>query len=336
MALYFWAYSQMGEWLTAVLQNGGEIQQAFQTWLYPLWQMGLAAQGDWSALLIFSGISIACFALVFFTIFKTYLHLLTMNKGGRIIRSRYKGSKKQSVLIALLKKECIRILHSPMYLLNCAIGTIMMIGGGVYCVVTGSVFGLNADMVASLGDSLTDMSLLVAAIGCALASMNILTAPSVSLEGESIWILQTSPVSARQILESKLAFHLLLTLPGVLFCGIVFSVLLQTGAAAVLAILVACLFAAVSALFGLFAGLKFPNLHWTNEMAVIKQGVATMVGMFGSFGIILLLVGGYFLIGQYLPAVAYLAICAAVLGAVTAFLWNWLVKKGTEIFRYLS
>ena len=52
--------------------------------------------------------------------------------------------------------------------------------------------------------------LLIAAV-CLLASMNDMAAPSVSLEGKSLWLAQSLPVKPWQVLRAKLAVHLTLT-----------------------------------------------------------------------------------------------------------------------------
>lgn len=49
-----------------------------------------------------------------------------------------------------------------------------------------------------------------------LAAMNDITAPSISLEGKNIWLVQAFPVTGWQALRAKLHLHLLLTLPPML------------------------------------------------------------------------------------------------------------------------
>ena len=51
-----------------------------------------------------------------------------------------------------------------------------------------------------------------------VAGMNLLTVPSVSLEGEQLWQLQSLPVTPWQVLRAKLDLHLLVTLPPALLC----------------------------------------------------------------------------------------------------------------------
>ena len=65
-----------------------------------------------------------------------------------------------------------------------------------------------------------------AVTACLMASTNYITAPSISLEGRTLWILRSLPVSAWDVLVSKLMLHLLVTEIGAVFFGAVVSVVL--------------------------------------------------------------------------------------------------------------
>ena len=53
---------------------------------------------------------------------------------------------------------------------------------------------------------------------CGLVSMNFMTAPSVSLEGKSLWLLQSLPVEPWRIFREKIRMQLLLTGLPLLLC----------------------------------------------------------------------------------------------------------------------
>lgn len=56
------------------------------------------------------------------------------------------------------------------------------------------------------------LPLLAAGAICMIAAFNDIAAPSVSLEGKNLWLVQVFPVPGRQVLAAKLKLHLLLTL----------------------------------------------------------------------------------------------------------------------------
>ena len=59
---------------------------------------------------------------------------------------------------------------------------------------------------------------------CALASMNDMSAPSVSLEGKNLWLIQSLPITPWQVLRAKLLLHAGLTGIPMLFCVICMAV----------------------------------------------------------------------------------------------------------------
>ena len=91
-----------------------------------------------------------------------------------------------------------------------------------------------------------------------------------------------------------------------------------------------------SALFGLFLGLKMPNLNWTSEITPIKQSAPVTIALFSGFGYtILLCVGFMFLNGWKLGFVGYMFGFCAVTLALCAVLYFWLRNKGCSLFASL-
>ncbi|MBO4939553.1 MAG: hypothetical protein J6D30_00805 [Clostridia bacterium] len=336
LAAYFWAASQINTWITDILANPTEVQDVLQNKLYPFWQMGLAAEGNLLSLLIFIAMVATVFALIYFGISKTYVRFLTVKTSRKQARVKQKEGGVHSLRVALLQKEFRRFFKSYGYMLNSGTGVIMLFGVSIYSLFSGSFLEFNADMVTMLGLSGDKISYLVALIVCALSAMNFITACSVSLEGENIWVLQTMPIKEWDILFAKLSLHCLLTLPGTLFCGVSAAILLQADGASILAVVLGCVYVLFTAVLGLIINLKFPDLHWTNETVAVKQGVSTLCAMLGNMATVFILVGGYFLFGQYLQTWLYLTICVCLLVAAMVMGVLWLQKRGAKIFRSLS
>ena len=169
-----------------------------------------------------------------------------------------------------------------------------------------------------------------------VAGMNLLTVPSVSLEGEQLWQLQSLPVTPWQVLRAKLAVHLTLTGVPAAICYVLLAFAHPFSAAELLlgAVLIAG-YVLLMASFGLFVGLKMPNLHWTNEITPIKQGGAVMLALFSGFAYVALIVVGYLLLGSKIGLTAYLAAFAALTLLLAALLLRWLHKTGCRIFASL-
>lgn len=171
---------------------------------------------------------------------------------------------------------------------------------------------------------------------CMLAAMNDMAAPSVSLEGKSLWLLQSLPVTPWQVLRAKLRFQLLLTAIPMLVCLVCAVIALPMAAAetALMAVLT-LLFVVFSALLGLTLGLKMPHLHWTSELAPIKQSACVAITLLGGWGYALVLLFGFLLAGQRLGAAAYMGIFAVLTLLACVWLYRWLKKKGVVAFAAL-
>ena len=172
---------------------------------------------------------------------------------------------------------------------------------------------------------------------CVLASMVDTTAPSVSLEGKQLWLLQVLPVSGWQVLQAKLSLQLVLVLPLLLvlgLCGIgVLGIPLAEGA---LMLLAAALFCWVMAQVGLAANLLAPNLTWTDEIVPIKQSLSVLVTLFGDWAAVAVLAGAYLLLRRWVSPLGFLALAALVLLAAALLLRNWLKTRGAARFAALS
>ena len=86
---------------------------------------------------------------------------------------------------------------------------------------------------------------------------------------------------------------------------------------------------------GLAANLKMPNLKWSNETVVIKQSFSVLISLFGGWAVIIVLSVIYFVLGNIVRPVVYLACATAAIFAAAAGITLWIRKKGTEIFRFL-
>ncbi len=337
MVGYSVIYSKVNEYMGALLQNIGVVSGVMETWLYPFGVAGRAMAGELLSLLLFLIMFGGFFALVYAILSLTYIRIVTC-KGGEY-RAKYKEKETRSLSpqLALIKKEFWRLVKSPAYLLNASMGTMIMIIVAVMMAIFGDFFGVNADMVASIPGLAPAMGLIVAVVVCFMASSNTISASAVSLEGQSISIIQSMPVSEWKILLAKFYLHFLFTAFPDVVLGIAMSLILELEWFMVLGVVLSAVIAsALFAAFGLMHNLKLPNLHWTNETVAVKQGFSVAIAMFGGWGITLLPLGVYFLFGAYLPPVLYLFIWLILFALATVLLLLWIKKRGTMIFKKLT
>lgn len=326
--IYFKAYSM----IQTLLQNIEEIGGKIKSILYPLYQMGMAAEGNILSMLIFTAIVGALFLIVYAVLSHSFLKLATSNRGGINIEYKEKKSKSRSAGSALLIKEFLRFLGSSNYMLNCGIGILFMPISAVLL-----IWKAGDIRQFLLADGIRQYApLLAVAAVCLVANINDMTAPSVSLEGKNLWIVQSLPVSCKQVLTAKLMLHLLLTIiPSVPLIFAVEWVIRPNPIFSVLIPIAIVLFVLLMAILGLLLNLKMPNLNWTSEIVPIKQSMSVMIALFGGWVVILALAGLYFILDSILSPLAYLSLVCVLLLAASILLLRWLFTKGAKIFSTL-
>lgn len=334
IAAYYYFYMKAYSILQSILANPQSVGNGVKSILYPFYQMGLAAEGRVLSMLLFTVIVAALFAIVYLALSRSFIKLATANRGAAKTKYKEKAARADSSESALLRKELRRFLGSPTYMLNCGLGVVLMVAAAVAVLIKGSA--VMAFLPAIPAGAENYVPLVAAALVCLLTCMNDISAPSVSLEGKTLWLVQVFPVSAWQVLRAKLKLHLLLTLPPALFLAVCVDIVIAPAPVFVLLIpVVTALFVLLMALIGLSLGLKMPNLTWSSETVPVKQSMSVMLALFGGWALVLALGGLYFLLKRFASPLLYLVCTAAALLIASILLWAWLKKRGAQIFETL-
>lgn len=334
MAVYFYLYNKAAQMLKDIAANpkvaGGFLEGNFS---FP-YHMGKAAAGNLLSLLVFAAVILMLFGIVSFVLTKSYLKIVTTNKGETKADYKEKTVAVRSASQALLGKEFRRFLGSPSYMLNCGLGIVFM-------VVATIVLLWKANTVSAMAASLSGqmgglVALLAVAAIAMMTSANDLSAPSISLEGKTLWVLQVLPVSASQVLMAKLKLHLIFTLiPAGVLTGCMLFVLKPSVLYAVFICVVTVLFISLMAMLGLVLGLKMPNLSWTNEIVPIKQSMAVMIALFGGWAVVIALAVIYYFVMNFVSPAVYFVLLSTLLLVACVTLLYWIRTKGAQIFEAL-
>lgn len=335
LALYYWGYSRAYQVLQGVLANAGSISGTIQKSVFPLYLLGKAGTGSWGSAALFVCLIAAAFAVIWFVLNRTFLNLATENRGASKRNRQSVREQAHSIPTALLLKEIRRFTSSATYMLNCALGVVIMPIAAIFLLIKG------AEIRELFMDALQmppDMLLLLGCAGlCTLSSTIIITAPSVSLEGSHLWLAQSLPIMPWQVLEAKLKLHLFLAEIPLLMCQIALIYVLHLDILdAVLLVAIPDLFAAMSACFGLVLNLKMPNLNWTDETVPVKRSAAVMIAMLGGWLLVACLGIACFLLSVFLSARLLLLLCGLLFAGLTVVQLLWLKKRGSVLFSVLS
>ena len=197
----------------------------------------------------------------------------------------------------------------------------------------------NTELVATINASGFDkgeIAVIIAVVLSFIASSNMLTASSVSLEGENLWIIRLAPVKTEEIFSAKLLLQIGITcIPGTIASVVVCSLLEIPLLLSLLVWLCVSVVACLCSALGLIVNLKLPNLTWTSEIVAVKQSISVVVAMFTSWGFSALLIAGHFTIGTLMSAELYLTLSFGVYGAIFGLMLVWLGRRGVKIFERL-
>lgn len=336
LALYFWGYSKLLSKLTELLSMLDRIADATKNILFPLYHMGRAAEGNALSMLIFTGIVLGLFAIVYAVLSVTFLRLATTNLGTAKRTYRAREQRASGVTLALVKKELRRLFTSPVYLLNCGLGAVMLPACGIAMFVMRDNLQPLMEAVGMIEDIGEALPLALAAMLCMMLSMVDTSAPSLSLEGKTLWQLQVLPVTSWEILRAKLIPPFVLGIPALAVALPFILVTFKLPTPYLFLIpATALVYLCMLSLLGLAANLLFPNFKWTNEMVPVKQSVSVAIALLGGMAFVAAAGVVYYLLREHVTPVLYLSLFLVLLCALSAGLYAWLRTRGVKRFEQL-
>lgn len=233
----------------------------------------------------------------------------------------------RSVFRSLVRKEAMKFFSVPMYAMNSGIGIVMLLLAAVAALIFKQdllVFMELPDMLSGIGE------LVVIGFASFCVAMVYTPAVSLSLEGKAFWIVKSLPLEPKKIMRAKVAFNLLLQVPAALIGSIMMAIAFDVDwipAIAILFFITAFAFL-VSSAFALI-NLFLPKFDWINEIEVVKQSLAAIVAIFGSFGVIALAIFLILQLSSAIPMPAAIFICA-VFFLFLGLLFDRLVARFAE------
>lgn len=332
LGAYYYFYSRAYDMLGAFLAAASDpvFSGRAKIILYPLYHMGKAAQGSFLSFLIFTAIIAALSALTVLVISKSFIKLATANSGSvRVKAKRTENAKVSSVKYALFKKELCRFKGSAGYMLNCGMGLLFLLAAAVAVLWKESVIREFVPSVVS-----TDLAVGIASVIIALIiGSGCITAPSVSLEGKSLWLLRSLPVSGKQVLTAKLMLQVVLTaVPAIIAVAAVLIVVRPSVAVAVLMLIYVMIYVVLTAAMGLCFGVSKANFCWTSEMIPIKQSSSVILTILIGWALALVFgVVGY-LLSEIVGFSGAMAVICLLSGGLCFALIRNLLTKGAEKF----
>lgn len=288
-AFYFVAWGDVKGTLTAMMANSAGIADIFRGPLYPFYAMGKAiADHDFPKLLIFAAVCVVPFALVFAALTASFVKIVTTKVGAKRLKYKTKSVKQSSVVWALAKKDLTRLGNSSSYMLNGCLGLLFSMILGVGTLVAGNaIIDFLLDRFANLSNTNTEIApYLVAVLLSFFAGYCYITAASISVESKNLWILKSLPVTANEVLKSKLLSHLVPAIPVSLVSSLLIVLAMPMKGLEILSVFLMPLAAHLfCALVGLIVNLYFGRTDYQSEAKAVKGGSASLVPVLLTFAL---------------------------------------------------
>ena len=227
--VYFLLCFNLGDYITVIEENPSLVSSFISEYLGLFVLMGKAvANLDIIALLITIAVCVLPFAVVIFILSKSFLKIVTDKKSAKKAVYRKKEMKAGTISSALIKKEFQRFFTSATYFLNSFMGIIFMIL--IAAAIILNVNGIKefiSEISTGLGFLLpieNIMAFFGIAIIIVISAFNIPTSVCISLEGKTLWILQSMPLKAKDVLLAKMRAAVIATsIPNLIFAIIIYS-----------------------------------------------------------------------------------------------------------------
>lgn len=334
---YFFIISKANEYAEYLIANGASIAEAIRSALFPAYQLGNAiAAEDPISLVLFILCAVIPFAAVYFILYVNFIRIVTTRAGSIKVVYRELPLKVSGAMTALVRKELRHFFSNPMYILNAAMGVVFTLIFPIAMFVKRDL--LVALFMADIPGIAQMTGPIVLLILCGITSTNVISAPSISLEGKNLWIAQSSPVQGADVLLSKAYAHMVVCLPPIVFASAVLSFILDVSPIMkVLLFTTPALLTIFEALLGVAVNLRFPRFDWISETAAIKQGISTIVVMFSAMAVVAGAVLVYITVLNGKIAIElYITVFSFLLASASVCLYGFLKTKGSDAFAALN
>ena len=337
IAIYYFVYTKVLSSMRSILDNLDGISSTMRSKLYYMYLLGRASDGDALSFVITALITLALAVLCVLVMSRTFTGLALSESRAERKKLTAKGFEATPLKKAVLFRELTHFTATPPWMLNSGFGIILMPVMTVIAIIKRDMItsAIN-DIQPSAPELVAAVPILLFAVISAVTATDSITSASISLEGRSLWIVQSLPIEPRDILRAKENLHIYLNAVPAIIMVVTLGFIL--GLDPIELMLVTCasfMFITVSAETGLILDLLHPALFWTNVAAPVKQNISVMISSFGGWLVVAALtIGGY-----YLSLVAgtriTLVVIVVILAVARRFTTMWLDRKGAEVFSTL-
>jgi ABC-2 type transport system permease protein len=289
-------------------------------------------EGNIVSFLLFILISMLSFIIFCGVVGNRFKKLNTSMLSVRINKNyKITSLKESSPLLSLYKKELRRYFASTIYVVNTAIGMILLL------ILSFGMLFFGSDKIEQMlempgfAQVIGDVAPFAVAV---MVSMTYTAACSISMEGKNLWIAKSLPVRPLTIFLSKIGVNLTITVPAVLISSLLFAVALKTDIIqTVFIFLTPLVYAFFTAVLGIIINLLLPNFDWKTEVTAVKQSSAALTATFGGMAVSILPIFAVINFKQYVNSSVLTLIITSLIFILTLAGYKYISTKGEKIFK---
>lgn len=337
MAVYYLICFRLESLMQSLITNASNIANIVSTWGYLLYQLALAADGNILAFAIVTIVNCILGFVCYKILTRNYVEIITSSKDVQAKSSKVVYKNQNSIEKTLLIKEAKRFVGTPIYLLNCGLGTIMVLVAAVALFIKRNDIVLALDAFRSFMPEVDSfVPLLIIGIVTSIIGLDNIAAPSISLEGKNLWILKSLPISTYKILDAKKKLQLIINLIPSIIASLIMCFALKLDYSSTLYVLVVVmLFEEMHSCIGVLLSLVNPNFTWTTETQPVKQDLKILFSMLISLLLTALIVVPYYFLRKSLYIRDYFEILIIIMAVVVILLRRSIRIWGVSKFESL-
>ena len=244
--------------------------------------------------------------------------------------------EKRTPLKALTIKELKRYFSSPVYMFNTCFGLILILVMSIVLFIKGEASF--KDLLKGMDfDINTTINLLFYGIVLFVGTLTSITSSSISLEGKTINITKSLPISEKMILKSKILMALIIELPFILISDLLFIIKFTPSITYIIILLLLSIITIVlSAIIGLLVNLKYPKLNASSDTEVVKQSASSMISVFIGITIAIISLLGINYFSDKYSLMSLMSINVLILLITTVILYQILINFGPKEYKKLN
>lgn len=333
----FYISFSLSDKLNELLNKPQDIYLTLKQIYYPL---GLYIESidtlNWLNLLVILAINLiplALFVLVFSFMYFNIISKLSENHSKA--KFEFKKAKSHSVFDTLIIKEAKKYFRSSIYLLNTIVGPTLLVVGAGYLAIKGinisSLVGENTDTLLRINE-LIPLGIYVM-VAMSISTSNI-SASALSIEGKSIQLLKSLPVSISDVFLAKILFHFMVVFIPTLLSVLVAGIALSLNAIDIIILAIATgLNVFMLAVIGLVINVLLPKTD-ASDIAIVKQSASSICSIIiGVLYVILVIYIAYKF--DFNDSVIVIGIVSGICALVSCLGWTLLETYGIKKFKEL-